>query len=114
MEETIFDRILRRELPAEIVYESEDVLAFRDIQPQAPVHILVIPKQKVANFNEFAEQSVEAMGKLMLGVGNVVRELGLAKGGYRLVVNCGRDGQQTVDYLHVHLLGGRLLKWPPG
>jgi histidine triad (HIT) family protein len=109
---TIFDRILSREAPADIVFEDQDVLAFRDIRPQAPVHVLVIPKRRAARLEELDGLEAEA-GRFMSGVIRVVRKLGLPEG-YRVVVNSGRHGQQSVDYLHAHILGGRQMSWPPG
>lgn len=111
---TLFDRILSREIPADIVYEDDDVLAFRDIHPQAPVHVLVIPKQKLTGFDSLADISPEQCGRLFSGAARVARQLGLAENGYRVVINYGRDGQQTVEYIHLHLLAGRLMQWPPG
>lgn len=111
---TIFDKIINREIPAQIVYEDASVLAFRDIQPQAPTHVLVIPKKKVARFSQLADLSPQDVGQFFAGVAKVAAQLGLDKNGYRVVVNNGRDGQQTVEYLHAHILGGRGLTWPPG
>lgn len=113
-ETTIFDKILAGEIPADKVYEDEDIFAFRDIQPQAPVHVLVIPKRKVPHFDGLQQQEAEIVGRLFKGAAQVARMLGLAEDGYRVVINHGRNGQQTVDYLHLHLLGGRQLTWPPG
>ncbi len=112
--DTLFDRILRREIPCNSAYEDDDVLAFHDINPQAPVHVLVIPKKRAATFTELASQSTQDVGALFQKAAMVAKKLGLAEGGYRIVVNCGRHGQQSVDYLHVHILGGRQLHWPPG
>ncbi len=112
--ETIFDKVLRREIPAHIVYEDDFILAFRDIHPQAPVHVLVIPKKKVARFSDLEGSSVQDVGEFFKGVSRVAKELHLDGPGYRIVVNNGRDGQQTVEYLHAHILGGRGLTWPPG
>jgi histidine triad (HIT) family protein len=114
MADTIFDRILRKEIPAAIVYEDERVLAFRDVNPQAPVHVLVIPKAKVAKFQELGGRDVAEVGRFFQGVADVARELRLDGPGYRIVLNNGKDGQQTVDYLHAHILGGRQMTWPPG
>ena len=111
---TLFDKILAGEIPAQVVYEDDKVMAFRDINPQAPVHVLVIPKMKVARFQELPERDDAEVGVFFSRVAKVARELGLEKGGYRVVVNNGRDGQQTVEYLHAHILGGRGLTWPPG
>jgi len=114
MEETIFEKILKGEIPAETVYEDDNVLAFKDINPQAPVHVLVIPKKKVASFNDLKDLSTEDTGKFLKGVSHVAVSLGLAGDGYRIVLNCGSNGQQTVEYLHAHILGERQMKWPPG
>lgn len=114
MEETIFDKILKKEIPADVVFEDENILAFRDINPQAPVHVLVIPKKKVASFNDLKDQPAEDLGKFMQGVSQVAIDLGLGEDGYRIVMNCGSNGQQTVEYLHAHILGERQMKWPPG
>ncbi|MFP4643519.1 MAG: histidine triad nucleotide-binding protein [Spirochaetales bacterium] len=114
MEPTIFDKILSGEIPADKVYEDDSVLAFRDINPQAPVHVLVIPKQRAERFSELPGRSAEEAGILFQGAARVATELGLDESGYRVVVNNGEHGQQTVEYLHVHILGGRQLTWPPG
>ena len=111
---TIFDKIIAREIPADIVYEDDDCLAFRDIQPQAPVHVLVIPKKRIVNVAAFSDSDQALAGRLLLAVRDVASQLGLTEGGYRVVANCGRDGGQSVDHLHFHILGGRPMKWPPG
>jgi histidine triad (HIT) family protein len=111
---TIFDKILAREIPAQVVYEDDAVLAFRDVNPQAPVHVLVIPKRKIARFAEMRHASEADVGAFFARVAKVACELGLEEKGFRVVVNNGRDGQQTVEYLHAHILGGRGLTWPPG
>lgn len=111
---TLFDKILAGEIPAEKVYEDDDVLAFRDINPQALIHVLVIPKQKVARFDQLLDQPAATVGLLFQGAARVASALGLTENGYRIVVNNGKHGQQTVDYLHVHILGGRQMEWPPG
>jgi histidine triad (HIT) family protein len=112
--DTVFDRILRRELPVRIVHEDEDVLAFHDAHPQAPVHVLVIPKKRVASLDRLDELSAQEAGRFFQAVAAVARRLGLADSGYRVVINCGRDANQTVDYLHAHILGRRHMRWPPG
>jgi len=112
--DTVFDRILRGELQAEVVFEDDTVLAFTDINPQAPVHVLVIPKQKIRSFNEIADQAPQEVAAFFIGVSRVARKLGLAENGYRIVLNCGLHGQQSVDYLHAHILGARQMNWPPG
>ncbi len=111
--DTIFGKIIRREIPADIVYEDDLCLAFRDITPQAPVHILVIPKKPIPQI-ELAESGDHALlGHLLLIVKKVAAQVGLTNG-YRVVINNGNDGGQTVNHLHLHLLGGRQLSWPPG
>jgi histidine triad (HIT) family protein len=112
--ETIFDKILRREIPADIVYENEHVLAFRDITPQAPIHVLVIPKRSITNLLTTTTEDAETLGQLMLACGEVARLLGLEHEGMRVVLNAGEAAGQTVPYLHAHVLGGRPLHWPPG
>jgi histidine triad (HIT) family protein len=113
MADTIFARIIRGEIPARIVHDDDLCLAFHDVAPQAPVHVLVIPKQPIASLAVATEADATLLGHLMVVATKVAATLGLADG-YRLVVNCGRDGGQTVDHLHVHLLGGRAMGWPPG
>ena len=112
-EKTIFKRIIDREIPAQIVYEDDLCLAFHDISPQAPTHVLVIPKKEIASIDALADDDGDLIGHIYLVIRNLARELGLGAG-YRVVVNCGRDGGQSVDHLHFHLLGGRPLAWPPG
>ena len=113
-EKTIFQRIIDREIPAKIVYEDEHCLAFHDVHPQAPTHVLLIPKRPIASIDALADEDAALMAHLWLTVRNLARELGLADGGYRVVVNCGPDAGQSVDHLHFHILGGRALAWPPG
>lgn len=113
-QDTIFDKILAGKIPADVVYQDEDVLAFRDIAPQAPTHVLVIPKHKVARFENLGDVDAEVVGAFFHKVAKVAASLGLNRNGYRVVINNGRDGQQTVEYLHAHILGGRGLSWPPG
>jgi len=113
MADTIFGRIIRGEVPARIVHDDDRCLAFHDVAPQAPVHVLVIPKQPIASLAEATEADAGLLGHLVFVATQLARTLGLGDG-YRLVVNCGRDGGQSVDHLHVHLLGGRPLGWPPG
>lgn len=114
MSDTIFSKIIRREIPADIVYENDEVLAFRDLNPQAPVHVLFIPKKPVATLNDAANGDAELLGKLLLACADYARQQGFAEQGYRTVINCNEDGGQTVFHLHVHLLAGRRLHWPPG
>jgi histidine triad (HIT) family protein len=111
--ETIFSKIIRREIPAEIVYEDDLAIAFKDTNPQAPVHILVIPKQPIAQLADAESQDHALMGHLLLTAKRVAQQAGL-NNGYRIVINTGADGGQTVYHLHLHILGGRQMKWPPG
>lgn len=113
MADTIFGRIIRKEIPARIEHEDVLCLAFHDVAPQAPVHVLVIPKKPIPSLAEAQDDDERLLGHLVLVATRLARKLGLGDG-YRLVVNCGRDGGQSVDHLHVHLLGGRSLGWPPG
>jgi histidine triad (HIT) family protein len=110
---TIFTKIINREIPADIVYEDDLALAFRDINAQAPTHVLVIPKEEIASLNDLTDDNAHVMGHLFSVVRQVAAQLEL-DGGYRTVINCGADGGQTVDHIHIHLLGGRPLSWPPG
>ena len=112
-EDTIFGKILRKEIPADIVYEDELCIAFRDVNPQAPVHVLVIPRKPIVGISSAAPEDKDLLGHLMLTARNVAEELELKKG-YRLVVNNGRAGGQSVYHLHIHILGGRAMGWPPG
>jgi len=113
MAETIFDKILAREVTADIVYEDEYALAFRDINPVAPVHVLVIPKRKVATIDQIAELDDAFVAHFVQLLPKIAALCALTSG-YRVVINNGSDGQQTVDYLHAHIIGGRQLTWPPG
>jgi histidine triad (HIT) family protein len=111
---TIFDRILSGEVPCNRVYEDEFCLAFHDLHPQAPVHVLVIPKTRITNVMSANPSDSATLGAVLLGAANAARSLGLDTTGYRLVFNNGPDGGQSVDYLHCHILGGRPMGWPPG
>lgn len=113
-EATIFEKILSKEIPSDAVYEDDDVYAFRDIQPQAPVHVLVIPKKKIARFASLPDWDDKEAGRFFKKVAEVAAKLELEENGYRIVINNGKHGQQTVEYLHAHILGGRQLSWPPG
>ena len=114
MEDTIFDKILAGKSPADVVYEDEHVMAFRDINPQAPVHVIVIPRKKIRDFKELQDHDLNDTGVFFQSVSRVASSLGLDNDGYRIVLNCGKNGQQTVDYLHAHILGDRQMSWPPG
>jgi histidine triad (HIT) family protein len=111
--DTIFGKIIRREIPANIVYEDDLCLAFRDVAPQAPVHILLIPKKPIVNLATLEPEDQALLGHLMMTASKIAAQEGLEKG-YRLVTNIGEDGGQTVYHLHFHILGGRALSWPPG
>ena len=111
---TIFSKIIAREIPATIVYEDDRALAFRDIAPKAPTHILAIPKKEIATLADATAADEGVLGHLLLVAEKVARQEGLAASGYRLVINSGRDSGQAVAHIHVHLLGGRALQWPPG
>ncbi len=112
-QETIFSKIIQRQIPADIVYEDDLALAFKDVNPQAPVHILVIPKRRVTKLEDAEPQDQDLLGHLLLTAKNVAQQAGLTKG-YRIVINNGVDGGQTVDHLHLHILGSRQMNWPPG
>jgi histidine triad (HIT) family protein len=114
MSKDLFLRIITREIPAEIVYETEDVLAFRDINPQAPVHIVVIPKEHIETVDDLTQAHEGIAGKLLLAATQIARSEGIDDTGYRLVMNCKGHGGQTVFHIHMHLLGGRQMHWPPG
>ncbi|MGH8124012.1 MAG: histidine triad nucleotide-binding protein [Rudaea sp.] len=114
MGDTLFGKIIRREIPADIVYEDDDVLAFRDIDPQAPVHVLFIPKKAFATLNDLGVTDAAVIGKLFLAATHWAKAQGFADNGYRVVMNCNKDGGQTVYHIHLHLLAGRQMHWPPG
>ena len=114
MGDTLFGKIVRREIPADIVYENDEVLGFRDLNPQAPVHVLFVPRRPVATLNDATPQDAELLGKLLLAAADYAKREGFAEQGYRTVVNCNEHGGQTVFHLHVHLLAGRRMTWPPG
>jgi histidine triad (HIT) family protein len=113
-DKTLFEKIRDREIPADIVYEDDLCLAFRDISPQAPLHILVVPRKPVARVGTAESCDEPLLGHLLLTAAEIARREGVADSGYRLVINNGRDGGEAVPHLHVHLLGGRKLDWPPG
>ena len=110
MSDTIFSKIIRHELPADIVYEDDAVMAFRDINPQAPVHVLVIPKVEIATVNDIKPEQAELVGRMVLAAQKIAADEGIAEDGFRLVMNCNRHGCQEVFHLHLHLLGGRQLR----
>lgn len=110
----IFCKILKREIPSKIVYEDDQCLAFEDINPQAPIHILVIPKKHISTALDISEADRELLGHLVLVASRIAQEKNIAQSGYRLVLNTNRDAGQTVFHIHLHLLGGRVMSWPPG
>ncbi|WP_258240394.1 histidine triad nucleotide-binding protein [Pseudidiomarina homiensis] len=110
---TIFDKIISREIDADIVYEDDSALAFKDINPQAPVHLLIIPKKPIATINDIADDDRELVGHLFVVARKIAQQHGFAKDGYRVVMNCNEDGGQSVYHIHLHLLAGQTLGWPP-
>ncbi|TMO60811.1 histidine triad nucleotide-binding protein [Pseudoalteromonas aurantia] len=110
---TIFDKIINKEIPADIVYEDDKALAFKDINPQAPFHVLVIPKARIATINEVTEQNSHLVGHLYAVAAKLAKEHGFAEDGYRAVMNCNEHGGQTVYHIHLHLLAGKTMGWPP-
>ncbi len=111
---SIFKKIIDREIPADIVYEDEQCLAFRDINPQAPVHVLLIPKREIASLAEVQPDDAALLGHLMVKASEIASQLELDEEGYRVVLNTGKNGGQAVFHIHLHILGGRALSWPPG
>jgi len=112
---TIFSKIINKEIPANIVFESENILAFKDINPQAPVHILIIPKIEIPKVTDLkGEEHAILLGEMIDTANKLAKDMGIAEEGFRLVFNCGDNGGQEVYHLHLHLLGGRQMKWPPG
>jgi histidine triad (HIT) family protein len=114
MSEDLFLKIINREIPADIVYETDDVLAFRDISPQAPVHVLIIPKTHIRTVNDIEPEQAELIGKLFLAAKSIAAQEDLSEEGYRVVMNCNEAAGQMVFHIHLHLLGGREFAWPPG
>ena len=114
MEDTIFHKIIRKEIPAKIVKETQDYIVIEDISPQAPLHLLIIPKKTLPSLNQADVQDEVLLGKLLNATSALAKELNIDSNGYRVVINTGDDGGQTVNQLHLHLLAGRPLKWPPG
>jgi histidine triad (HIT) family protein len=111
---TLFEKIIAREIPADILHEDDLTLAFRDIAPQAPVHFLVVPKKPIPRIAEAGAEDAAVLGRLLLTAAAVARAQGLTPGGFRVVINNGRDGGEAVPHLHLHVIGGRQLEWPPG
>ena len=114
MTDCLFCKIIDGEIPGDIVYENDSVLAFNDINPIAPVHILVIPKEHIATINDLEEKHTQTMGELFLAAKKIASDKGISESGYRTVFNCNKDAQQTVFHIHLHLIAGRQMTWPPG
>ena len=114
MSKTLFEKIIAREIPAEVVYEDDLVLAFRDIKAQAPTHVLLVPKKPIPRISEAKPEDHKVLGHLLLKAAEIAERLGLTKGGYRLVFNNGPDAGEAVPHLHCHIIGGRRMNWPPG
>lgn len=112
-EKTIFKRIIDKEIPADVIYEDDLCLAFKDIAPKAPTHVLIIPKKEIATVDDIADEDAALIGHIWIVIRNLARDLGLEEG-YRVIVNCKEAGGQEVPHLHYHLLGGRKMTWPPG
>ncbi len=111
---TIFTKIINREIPAQIVYEDDLCIAFKDIEPKAPVHVLIVPKKEIASFAEVTDEDKDLVGHMMIKAAQVAKDLGVSDSGFRLVANTNSEGGQEVDHIHIHLLGGRQMEWPPG
>lgn len=111
---TLFTKIINREIPAKIVYETDKVLAFYDIDPKAPHHLLIIPKQEIPTLNDLTPETAPLIGELFLAAKELARQLQVSEKGYRVVMNCNQEGGQTVYHIHLHFLAGRTLHWPPG
>lgn len=114
MDNCLFCKMISREIEPDVVYEDDDVLAFRDINPQAPVHILLIPKRHISTLNDLQPEDAELIGKLSLAAAKVAEQEGIAEPGYRTLMNCNEEGGQVVFHIHMHLMGGRRMGWPPG
>jgi histidine triad (HIT) family protein len=113
-DDCLFCKMVQGEIKPDTLYEDDHVLAFRDINPQAPVHFLVVPKQHIATLNDLEEKHAELIGRMYLAARDIAKEQGIADGGYRSLINCNADAGQTVWHVHLHVLGGRTLTWPPG
>ena len=114
MTDCLFCKIIGNEIPADIVYEDDDVIAFRDINPQAPTHVLVIPRRHISTINDLTEADTDVVGRMFLAAKGIARDEGLADAGYRVTMNCNEGAGQTVFHVHLHMLGGRPFGWPPG
>ncbi len=113
-EDCIFCKIIKKQIPCELVYEDDKVIGFKDISPQAPIHIIIIPKEHISDLNCLNVEQAEIIGHIFIVAKEIAQTLGIAESGYRIVTNCGEQGGQTVQHIHFHLLGGRMLQWPPG
>jgi histidine triad (HIT) family protein len=114
MPKTLFSKIIDREIPADIVYEDNEIISFKDINPQAPIHLLIVPKKVIPTLNDLVDSDFELIGKMFKVAQKLAKENNLSESGFRTVFNCNEDGGQTVYHLHLHLIGGRQLHWPPG
>ena len=114
MSKTLFTKSIDREIPADIVYEDNEIISFKDINPQAPIHLLIVPKKIIPTLNDLADSDFELIGKMFKVAQKLAKENNLSESGFRTVFNCNEDGGQTVYHLHLHLIGGRQLHWPPG
>jgi len=114
IDDCLFCKMVAGEIKPDTVYEDDEILAFRDIHPQAPVHVLIIPKKHIATLNDATDADTALMGRLLLAAKNIAEQSEVAESGYRTVISCNRGGGQSVFHLHAHLLGGRRMKWPPG
>ena len=113
-EDCIFCKIIKKQIPCEIIYEDDKVIGFKDISPQAPVHVVIIPKEHVDDLNALSEEQAEVVGHIFIVAKKIAKELSVSESGYRVVTNCGEAAGQSVKHIHFHLLGGRMLQWPPG
>ena len=111
---TLFEKIAARQIPAKIIFETDELFAFEDINPQAPVHVLIVPKRVISRLGESTSEDGTLLGTMLIASRQIAEELGVLQSGYRIVINSGRDAGETVPHLHMHLLGGRALGWPPG
>ncbi len=114
MDSCIFCKIVKKEIPSEIVFEDSEILAFKDITPVAPTHILIIPKEHIPSLNNLNQSHKEVVSDILFKIKEIAKDMGIHEQGYRIINNCGKDGGQTVDHLHFHLMAGRQMQWPPG
>ncbi len=113
MADSIFTKIANREIPAQIVFENDEIIAFNDVSPKAPVHILIVPKKQIETINDTGVEDAEILGKLILAASAIAKEKGIAERGYRVIMNCNKEGGQSVNHIHLHLIGGKQLGWSP-